>query len=170
VIESCDAFIILNDRDLTFSSYRVKIFVNILRDGNDLRIKLRFNIEQILLIRVSDEVDCKTQMTKTTGSTNSVKIGLCISWEVKIDDDVNGEDINTSGKNVRTNQAPCLTIFVVVVDSKQRRNIRIKSSKNKLLTCYGLLVASLSGCRNKSSPSMQSSWPGARPSLHSRRK
>jgi len=82
-----------------------------------LSIQLRLDVEEILLIRVSDEVDGETKMSETTRSTYSMQVGLCISWEVKVDDNVNREDINTSGKNVRTDQTSCLSVFVVMIYS-----------------------------------------------------
>ena len=75
----------------------------------------------MLLIIFSDEVDGKTQVTKTPRSSDSVKIGLCIFREVEINDHVYREDINTSSKNVSAYQASCLSIFEVVINSKTKR-------------------------------------------------
>ena len=91
--------------------------INILWDGNDLCIQLRLNIEEVLLIWVSDEVNGETQMSETTWSTNSMQVGFGISWEIKIDDNINWEDINTSGKNICADQTSCFSIFVVMIDS-----------------------------------------------------
>ena len=86
-------------------------------DTFDLGVQLVLNLEQVLLIVISDEVDCKTKMTKSTRSAYSVEIGLGKSWEVEIDDNVDGLNINTSGKNVSADEASRFSIFEVMVNS-----------------------------------------------------
>jgi hypothetical protein len=46
-----------------------------------------------------------------------VQICLGIPWEVKVDDNVHRQDIDTSGENVRANQAPRLSCLEIVVNS-----------------------------------------------------
>lgn len=46
-------------------------------------------MEEILLIIISDEVDGKTEVTKSSRSTNSVEVRLRVMWKVEINDDVN---------------------------------------------------------------------------------
>ena len=45
-----------------------------------------------------------------------MQIRLGITWEVEIDDDVHRQDVDTSGEDVRANEAACLTSLEVVVD------------------------------------------------------
>ena len=45
-------------------------------------------------------------MTKSTRSTDSVKIRFWVSWEVKIDDHIDGLNIDASGAQIRTHQTP----------------------------------------------------------------
>ena len=72
-----------------------------------------------MLVVVSDEVDGEAQMTKTPRPANSVQVGLSISREVKVDDDVDGKNVNSSRKNVSADEASGLTVLVVVVDSRK---------------------------------------------------
>ena len=48
-------------------------------------------------------------MPKTSTSSDSVEIGLTISGEIEIDNDVNGLDVNSSGAQVGTDQATALS-------------------------------------------------------------
>ena len=59
-----------------YLSDSVKILVNILRDRIDLGLQLVLNLEKLMLVVLSDEVDGETKVTETTRATDSVKIGL----------------------------------------------------------------------------------------------
>jgi hypothetical protein len=58
-------------------------------------------------------------VTETTGSTDSVQVGLSIPWEVKVDDDVDRHDIDTTGKDVCADKASCFTVFEVVINPER---------------------------------------------------
>lgn len=55
-------------------------------------------------------------MSKSSTSTYSVKVRLCISWKIKIYNDIYTQNIDTSSKDIGTNEASGLTIFKVVID------------------------------------------------------
>ena len=46
-----------------------------------------------------------------------MKVRLRILWKVEIDDDVDGLDINTSRKQVRTNEVPAYAVTEIVEDT-----------------------------------------------------
>ena len=98
-------------------SYSVQILVDILWDRYYLSLQLGLNLEEILLVIVGDEIDGKTQVSKTSWPTDSVQVGLCIPREVKVDDDVDRENIDSTSKNVSADEASGLTILIVMVDS-----------------------------------------------------
>lgn len=56
-------------------------------------------------------------MTKATRSTNTMQIGFGVLREVKVDDDVDGLDINTSGEKIRADQVSANAVAEVVEDS-----------------------------------------------------
>ena len=56
-------------------------------------------------------------MAKSSRSADSMQVGLCVPWEVKVDDDIDRKNIDTTSEDIGTNQAPCLTIFEIMVDS-----------------------------------------------------
>ena len=83
-------------------------------------------------------------MAEPAGSTNAMQVSLCSDGVIKINDNVDGQDVNTSGKDVRAHQTSGLSIFEVVEDPKQ--------SEGELLTYYGLPGPFWSGCSNMSNP------------------
>lgn len=101
---------------LIIFSDSVKIFVNVLRNRNNLGRQLRLNLEEVLLVIIRDEVYGQTKMTETTRSTNSVKVGLSITRKIKVYNDVDGLDIDTSGEDVRADQASSLTILEIMIN------------------------------------------------------
>lgn len=56
-------------------------------------------------------------MTESSGSTDSMQVGLCVPWEIKVDDDVDRKNINTTSKDICADQTSGLSIFEVMVDS-----------------------------------------------------
>jgi hypothetical protein len=96
----------------------VEILVNILRDTFDLSVKFILNCKQILLVILSDEIDSHTKMTKSTRSTNSVKICFSILGEVKVDNNVHSLNIDTSCEDICADKASCFTVFEIMEHSK----------------------------------------------------
>ena len=60
-------------------------------------------------------------MAETTGSADSVEVGLGVPWEVKVDDDIDRKDVDTTGEDVCADEASCFTIFEVVVDPERKK-------------------------------------------------
>ena len=104
---------------LTFTSDRVEVLVNVLGDGLDLRIQVLLNAEHVILVVLRDEIDGQTEVTKSTRSSNAMQVGVRLPWEVKVDHDVNRDDVNTSGKDIRADQAPSLSTLEVMEDSER---------------------------------------------------
>lgn len=69
-------------------------------DRGDLGLKLLLNLVKIKAILISDQVDSNTKMAKTAGSSNSVQIGFSTFGEIKIDDNIDRWDINTTSKEI----------------------------------------------------------------------
>ena len=78
-------------------------------------------MEKVLLVRFGNEVDGETQVAETTWSTDSMEVSLCKTWEVEINDNVNGKDIDTSGEDIGTYQTSGLTILEIVVNSINKK-------------------------------------------------
>jgi hypothetical protein len=76
-----------------------------------------FNPVDIETVLVGHEVNGETQMTKASGTTNSVKIGLRVLGEIKVDDDIDSLNVNTTCEQIRTNEIPADTIAEIVEDA-----------------------------------------------------
>ena len=59
-----------------------------------------FSSLSIEAVLVCDEVDCEPQVTKTTGATYSVEVGLRCLGEFKVDDHVHSLNVNASCQQV----------------------------------------------------------------------
>lgn len=70
-------------------------------DGLDLSAQLLLNAIEVQAVVVGDEIDGETQVTKTSGSTNAVEIRLRVLGKVKVDDHIDGRDVNTTSEEIR---------------------------------------------------------------------
>lgn len=92
----------------------IEFLVDRLRNRLDLCAELLLNLVEIETVIPVDEVDRQTQMSKTSGSANSVQVGLSVLWEVEVDDHVNRLDIDTSGEQVRADKVSTDSIPEIV--------------------------------------------------------
>ena len=68
----------------------VQAFVDDFGDGSDLRAQFLLDAVQCKAIVISNQIDCHAQVTESSGTTNSVQVGLGHLGEVKVDDHING--------------------------------------------------------------------------------
>lgn len=66
----------------------------------DLGAEFLLDSVQIEAVVVGYEVDGETQVTETTGATDTMEVGLSVLGEVEVDDDVDGLDIDTASEKV----------------------------------------------------------------------
>jgi hypothetical protein len=59
-----------------------------------------FNLVQIESVLIGYQVDGQTQVTKSSRAANTMQIGFGILWEIKVDDNIDGLDVNTSGQEI----------------------------------------------------------------------
>jgi hypothetical protein len=55
-------------------------------------------------------------MAEPAGSANAMQVSLCSDGVIKINDNVDCQDVNTSGEDVRAHQTSSLSIFEVMED------------------------------------------------------
>lgn len=107
----------------------VKLLVNILGDGLDFCAKFLLDAVKVESRKLAwfwsfeahntpvipaNEVDGKTQMSKTSRTSNAMKIGFRILGEVKVDDNVHCLDIDTTGEEIGTHEISADAIPEVV--------------------------------------------------------
>lgn len=80
--------------------------INHLGDGFDFGSQLFLDAVKIESIFVGDQIDGDTEMSETSGSTNSVQVGLCHLGEIEINNNVHSLYIDTSGEEIRADQIP----------------------------------------------------------------
>jgi len=86
-------------------------------DGLDLGAQLLLDLVQVETVLISDQVNGETQVAETTTTTNAVEISLSVLGEIKVDNDVDGLDVDTTGQEIRADQVSADTIPEIVEDA-----------------------------------------------------
>jgi hypothetical protein len=95
----------------------VEVLVDGLWDGLNLSPQFLLDLVEVESIVPIDEIDSKTEMTESTGSTNSMEVRLGIFGEIKVDNNVDSLNIDTTSEKIRANEVAANTIPKVVKDS-----------------------------------------------------
>ena len=82
-----------------FSS--VEILIDFLRDGEKLDIELLFHFDKVIFIAISNEINCKTKMSKPARSADSMQVSFRIFREIKVDHNIDSLNIDTSRDEIR---------------------------------------------------------------------
>lgn len=99
------------------SVVNVQLLVDVLRDWQDFGAELLLDAVEIESVVPIDQIDGQTKMSETTRPADSVQICLGVLREVKVDDHVDGLDVDTAGQEVGAHQVTHATISEVVKDS-----------------------------------------------------
>lgn len=70
----------------------------------DLSAQLLLDLVQIQSIVPSNQIDSKTKMSKSPGTPNAMEISLCIFWEIEVDDNVDGLNVDTTSEQIRADK------------------------------------------------------------------
>lgn len=95
----------------------VKTLVNAGRDGLDFGAKVPFDVVEIEAVVPVDQVDGQSEVAESARSTDSVEIGFGILGEVKVDDDIDGLDVNASGEEIGAHQVSADAVAEIVEDA-----------------------------------------------------
>lgn len=74
------------------------------------------NLKEVLFVAFRDEVDSQAQMPEAPAAPDPVEVGLAVPREVEVDDDVDGLDVDSSGAEIRADEAPALPLPEAVED------------------------------------------------------
>jgi hypothetical protein len=83
-------------------------------DRVDLGAKISFDVVKVEAVVPVDQVNSQTKVAITTRSTNTVKVGLGVLGEVKVDDNIDSLDIDTTGEEIGTDQVSADAVAEVV--------------------------------------------------------
>ena len=101
-------------RDRLGRLINVEVLLNDLRNGLNLSTKFLFDPIQVETVFPVDQVNSQTQVSKTTRTTNTMQIRLCVLGKVKVDYNVDCLDIDTTGEQVGADKVSAYTITEVV--------------------------------------------------------
>lgn len=105
---------LLTGRLLCRARRDVQSLVNRLGDGLNFCAQLLLNLVKVETVLVGYEVDGQSQVSKSTGSTNTMEICLAVLGEIKVDDDIDGLDINSTREKVRADEVAANTVAEVM--------------------------------------------------------
>lgn len=80
----------------------------------NLSPELLLDLVQVEPVLVGDEVDGKSQVSETARTTDTMKVGFRVLGEIKVDDDVDGLDIDTTGEKVRADKVAADALSEIV--------------------------------------------------------
>lgn len=78
----------------------IEFLLNDLWDWLNLSSQLLFDTIKIEAILPINQIDSQTQVTKSTGTTNAMKICFRVLRKIEIDNDVDGLNIDTTGEQI----------------------------------------------------------------------
>jgi hypothetical protein len=105
---------------ITYISNAVQILVNFFWQRSNLSSQFSLNLEHVVLVIVSDKVDCQTITTKPATSTNPVKISFRIPGVVKVNNDVDGHNVDTSSEEISADKASRVSILEIMVNPAKK--------------------------------------------------
>ena len=83
----------------------------------DLGTELLLNLIQVEPVFIGDEVDGETKVSESTGTTNTMKVSFRVLGEIEVDDNVDGLDVDTTGKKDRADKVATDALSEIVEDT-----------------------------------------------------
>lgn len=71
-----------------------------MRDRLDFGAEITLDVVKIETVIPVDEIDCEPKMAESPRPTNTVKVGLGILGEIKVNNNVDGLDVDTTSKEI----------------------------------------------------------------------
>lgn len=109
----------------------IEALIDGLRNRLDLSSELLLDAVEVESVLPIDQVDSQTEVTETTRTTDTMEICLGILGEVKVDDDVDGLNIDTTGQQVGADKISAVTSAEVVEDAVtillQHTSVRVET-------------------------------------------
>ena len=95
----------------------VKRTIDMLGDGSNLRPKLLLDTVEVEAIFIRHQVDGETQMSEPAGTANTVKICFRVLGEIKVDDNIDGLNIDATSEEVGAHEVSTHAVSEVVEDA-----------------------------------------------------
>ena len=97
-------------RDENTNSFAVNVAIDDRGDRLDFRAQLLLDAVKVESVLECDEVDSQTKMPETARTSDSVKVGLGIFGEIKVDDNVDGLNVYATSEKVGAHEVASTAI------------------------------------------------------------
>jgi len=78
----------------------IEAAINVGWNCSDFGAELLFHMSQRMSVVVCNQIHSQTQVPETTGTSDTMKVGLAVLGKVEIDNYIDGLDIDTSSEKV----------------------------------------------------------------------
>ncbi len=82
----------------------IQMFINVFWHGINLGIEFFLNLDHVLLIAFSNQVNSQSNLPISSTSTDPVQIGCSFSGEIEVNNDIDSRHVNTSRNQIGTYQ------------------------------------------------------------------
>ncbi|KAI6768851.1 hypothetical protein HG531_011040 [Fusarium graminearum] len=83
-------------------------------DGLNFGAEVSLNVVKVEAIVPVDQVNSQTKVTVTAGSTDTVEVSLGVLGEIKVDDNVDGLNVDTTGEQIGAHKVSADTVTEIV--------------------------------------------------------
>jgi len=80
----------------------VETLVDLLGNWLDLRSQFHFNLVEVIAVILCDQVDGDSKMSEPSRPTDAMQVSLSHTWKVKVNDNIDRLDVNTSSEQIST--------------------------------------------------------------------
>jgi len=122
------------------SGSNIKCTIDVLGDGGDLRPKLLLDTVKVEAIFVRHQVYGETQVSEPTGATNTVEVRFRVLGEIKVDDDVDGLNIDTTSEEIRAHEVSTHAVAEVMEDAVTMRLQHFRVRVEARISKFGYLL------------------------------
>lgn len=95
----------------------VQALVNVSWDGLNLGSQFLFNSVKSKPVIIGDQVDRDSKVAESSTTTNPMKVSLCHFREVKINDNIDCLNVDTTGEEITANEVPAESGAEIMEDS-----------------------------------------------------
>ena len=74
-------------------------------------------LENVLVLVGGNKGDCKTLSTEAAGTTDAVKVRVCVSWQIVVDSQIDSLDIDTATEDVGSDTDTLVELFEFLVSA-----------------------------------------------------
>lgn len=93
-----------------------------------------------LILLTRHERNRETFGTETTGTTNTMKVRVGVSWQVVVDGQVDSLDVDTTSEDISSNADSLVEVFEFLVSFDSAMMISLKTSQSRRILTVLLVI------------------------------